>query len=238
MSHLSVEKMYFPSFKKNSHWFPRHSSTELSQAKFTAQTLCRDTFIHKVVQCNVVLSKVKAQWNQLKNARYIIKSNWVFKFRLCLFWIFSVSFNSFACGLTLNLNEAVRDGKTEMGVIGSTTEKERELWPFALRYTVLQEFSCAHTPIQQHTSSHTVCLQTSLHHNCSDIYICTWSLSASFHYLEPNLERGGPEWMAGDWNKCGTKYTWKSHSESKLSSLPSDRVTHSVCVYPNIQQGT
>ena len=87
-----------------------------------------------------------------------------------------------------------------------------------------------HTPIQKLTLAHTVCLQTSLYRNCSDIYICTWSLSASFHYLEPDLERGRLEWMVDDWNERRIKCTWKSYSESKPCSLLSDRVTYRVSV--------
>lgn len=88
-----------------------------------------------------------------------------------------------------------------------------------------------HTPIQRHTPLHAVCLQTSLRRNCSDIYICTWSLSASFHYLEPDLERGRLEWMADDWNERESKCTWKSYFESK-PSFPSIWQGHSqsVCV--------
>lgn len=41
------------------------------------------------------------------------------------------------------------------------------------RLYVLLQFSCTHTSIQKYTSSHDVYLQTSLSHNCSDIYICT-----------------------------------------------------------------
>lgn len=75
-----------------------------------------------------------------------------------------------------------------------------------------------------------VCLQTFLCCNWSDIYICTWSLSASFHYLEPDLERWRLDWMPHDWNECRTKCTWKSYFVSKLSCTPYDRVTCSVCV--------
>lgn len=85
-----------------------------------------------------------------------------------------------------------------------------------------------HIPIEKHTPLHTIYLQTPLHCNCSDIYICTWSLSASFHYLEPDLERGGLEWMPNDWNERGTKCTWKSYFELKPRSTLSDTVTHRV----------
>lgn len=40
------------------------------------------------------------------------------------------------------------------------------------------------TPTVQSKPSHDVYLQTFLTHNCSDIYICTFSLSASFHYCQ------------------------------------------------------
>lgn len=118
--------------------------------------------------------------------------------------------------------QSVRDGKIEKAIIGSMAEKEGELWPSALQYTI-----CS-TAISMNTPSYTVCLQTSLLCNCSDIYICTWSLSASFHYLEPDLERGGLDWVLDDRNEHGTKCTWKGYFESKPSSASSDRVTHKV----------
>lgn len=123
---------------------------------------------------------------------------------------------------------------------GKIDTPDRESWPSALQYTVkyaLLPFPLTHkhTHIYKHTPSHTICLQSSLWHNCSDIYIYTWSLSASFHYLEPDLDRGGQEWKLDDWNECRSKCTWKSYSETKPSSPPSHSITHSMIV---LKRGT
>lgn len=185
---------------------------------------------------------MQAQWNQPKNVGHVVKSSWsVFK---CGYFIFFLHLFDIEPGHILMkterevhyskiVNQSVTDEKIEMRkIVRATGKKERENYDHLYPNTqyVLLQFLHTHTCTDAHKPSHIVCLQT-LCCNCSDIYICTWSLSASFHYLEADLERGSREWMPDDRNERGTKCIWKSNFELKPSPCSlSDRVTHRVSV--------